>query len=118
MNNFEMILLLAIVAIFVTPILLGNLIARLLKLKDTAGRISLVLFALTLGIAPFAWQFVQAKVEANQHKAALDDWNSKAKRTSNSIDPETKLSGVEITFGASDRPGAAEISSKRSSDDK
>jgi SecD/SecF fusion protein len=49
------IILAVIVAIFIVPILLGNLLSRVLKLQDMAGRFSVVLLAFTLGIAPFAW---------------------------------------------------------------
>ena len=48
-------MLAVIVAIFAVPILLGNLLASALKLKDMAGRFSVVLLAFTLGVAPFAW---------------------------------------------------------------
>ncbi len=54
-NTSSWLVLVVIAAIFVLPIGLGTLIARLLKLKDLSQRISVVLFAVTLGIAPFAW---------------------------------------------------------------
>ena len=76
-----------IVAIFVLPIALGTAIARLLRLKDLATRISVVLFAVTLGTAPFAWHIVQGKLEMLRYEAALAEWKGRANRKSNNITP-------------------------------
>ncbi|MBT4864745.1 MAG: protein translocase subunit SecD, partial [Planctomycetaceae bacterium] len=54
-DSSSWIILAVIVAIFAVPILLGNLLATALKLKDMGGRFSVVLLAFTLGVAPFAW---------------------------------------------------------------
>ncbi|MCA9028005.1 MAG: protein translocase subunit SecD [Planctomycetaceae bacterium] len=48
------VMILMILAIVILPFVLGQLIERALKLKDVAFRIGLVLFAITLGLAPFA----------------------------------------------------------------
>jgi hypothetical protein len=102
-------MLLVLVAIFLVPILLGNLVARLLKLKDLAGRLSVVFFALTMGIAPFAWHFTMVRVEARQYDAALTEWESKASRKSNNVAPddrgtkdlESVLPNLQIKYSAS-----------------
>ncbi len=45
---------LAIIAIIVVPFALGNLIAKLLRMRDHANKIGIVLFTLVLAIWPFA----------------------------------------------------------------
>jgi SecD/SecF fusion protein len=65
------IILAVIVAIFVAPILLGNLLSRVLKLKDMAGRLSVVLLAFTLGIAPFAWHLYDGNRKGADWKTSL-----------------------------------------------
>ena len=102
-------MLLVLAAIFLVPILLGNLVARLLKLKDLAGRLSVVFFALTMGIAPFAWHFTMVRVEARRYDAALTEWESEASRKSNNITPDGQgvkdlrivLPNLQIKYSAS-----------------
>ena len=52
---------LTIIAIIVVPFLLGNAIARALKMKDYATKIGIVLFALTIGLGPFAVRAIEGK---------------------------------------------------------
>ena len=66
--------LLAAVAVFVLPFVLGKLIARMLRMKDVAVRIGLVLLAATLGLTPFAAQWVLGMQEQREYQAALAEW--------------------------------------------
>ncbi|MEX2287624.1 MAG: protein translocase subunit SecD, partial [Planctomycetaceae bacterium] len=52
-------ILLVLLLVFVLPLVLGTLLARLLKLPDMARRISIVLFALILGVMPFVWHEIK-----------------------------------------------------------
>ncbi len=56
------IIILWLFGIFVVPFLLGNLIARVLRMKSDARRISTVLMVLFFGLAPFVYQM------ANGHR--------------------------------------------------
>lgn len=102
------IILAGIAVVFLVPILLGNLIARLLKLKDMRARISVVLFAVTLGVAPFAWNFIYGELEMRHYKSALAEWKQKGTRTSNEITPDDaavqklreELPELQIEFSA------------------
>ncbi|MDA0834003.1 MAG: protein translocase subunit SecD [Planctomycetota bacterium] len=42
--------------VFVVPFILGTLVAKMLKLKDVAGRLTLVFFALFMGATPMMYQ--------------------------------------------------------------
>ena len=64
-------ILAVIVAIFAVPILLGNLLARLLKLKDLGGRMAVVLLTFTLGVAPFGWAFYDGMQKGADWKTCL-----------------------------------------------
>lgn len=52
--------LLLLVALCVVPYIVGAFLARALRLKEYSNRIGTVLFALTLGVAPFAYHIIQA----------------------------------------------------------
>lgn len=52
--------LLLVIALCVLPYIVGAFLARALRLKEFSNRIGTVLFALTLGLAPFAYQIIQA----------------------------------------------------------
>ncbi len=65
----KFIMILAVIfSIFVLPFLLGNFIARTLKLKDLAGRISLVLCVTFGGLAPFIWPFVNYQFQITEYE--------------------------------------------------
>lgn len=60
-------LILGVLAVvFITPFLLGNLIGRLLRLKDLSGRISVVLMSLFMALAPFVYQEITGRIEHSQ----------------------------------------------------
>lgn len=52
--------LLMLAALCVLPYLVGAFLARALRLKEFSNRIGTVLFAVTLGLAPFAYHVIQA----------------------------------------------------------
>lgn len=62
--------LLIAVAIIGLPFLFGSMLARGLKMKEYALKISLVLLALFLGIAPIASQYVFGFAERNAYQRA------------------------------------------------
>lgn len=66
------VLFLLVAAIFVVPFMLGALIAGALKLKDLGFRIGVVLFAVTLGIAPFAYAIVAGDSENTAFERAKE----------------------------------------------
>ena len=77
--------LLTAIVVFVGPFLVAKLIARLLRLKDISVRLGIVLLAATLGITPFAAQWVLGMQEQREHDAALAEWQEKLEqRQSNS----------------------------------
>jgi hypothetical protein len=80
--------LLAAVAVFVLPFVLGKLIARLLRMKDISVRIGVVLLAAFLGLTPFVSQWVLGMQEQREYQAALAEWRQKQ---------EERLSNSKIT---------------------
>lgn len=77
--------LLTAIVVFVGPFLVAKLIARLLRLKDISVRLGIVLLAATLGITPFAAQWVLGMQEQREYDAALAEWQEKLEqRQSNS----------------------------------
>lgn len=60
---------------FLIPYGLGVLIARQLKLKEYAFKISVVLFAATLGLMPFAYQILYRSLETRHYQARLEAYN-------------------------------------------
>ena len=68
-------ILLAVVAtVFVVPFVLGSLIARALRLRDMGFRVGIVLFALVLGLAPFAWQSIVGAMERSAYEQDYEEW--------------------------------------------
>ena len=57
-SSLGWIALAVVVGVVFVPFLLGQLLERWLRLKDVAFRIGVVLFALTLGLAPFATRLI------------------------------------------------------------
>ncbi|MCA9069904.1 MAG: hypothetical protein KDA84_13315, partial [Planctomycetaceae bacterium] len=55
---------------------LGVLIARQLKLKDYAFKISVVLFAALLGLMPFLYQGVLGVYEQQNYENRLAEWEA------------------------------------------
>ncbi|VAX37667.1 Protein translocase subunit SecD, partial [hydrothermal vent metagenome] len=66
-TKFLMILA-VIFSIFVLPFILGNFIARTLKLKDLAGRISVVLCVTFCGLTPFIWPFISHQFQVTEYE--------------------------------------------------
>jgi hypothetical protein len=62
--------------VFLVPYGLGVLIARQLKLKEYAFRISLVLFAATLGLMPFAYQSIVGALEQKHYDEKLAEYEA------------------------------------------
>ena len=69
--------LLTAIVVFVGPFLVAKLIARMLRLKDISVRLGIVLLAATLGITPFAAQWVLGMQEQREYDAALAEWQQK-----------------------------------------
>ena len=89
---------------FLIPYGLGVLIARQLKLKEYALKISIVLFAATLGLMPFAYQILLSQFEDQQFANRLEAYNEWEKnRTITDEDiqeiveqyPKLRISGTE-----------------------
>ena len=78
--------LLITAGVFLVPYGLGVLIARQLKMKEYAGRISIVLFAATLGVLPFVYQSLLGQLEQQQYEQALAEWE--AEQDDQPITPE------------------------------
>ena len=49
--------------VFIAPFVVGNLIARLLRLEDLSTRIGVVLFSISASLAPFIFVMMQTQVE-------------------------------------------------------
>lgn len=62
--------------VFLIPYGLGVLIARSLKLKEYAFKISLVLFAATLGLMPFAYQSILGVLEQRHYDEELAEYQA------------------------------------------
>ena len=68
--------LLITVGIFLIPYGLGVLIARMLKMKEYAFKIAVVLFAATLGLMPFAYQHILGVFEDLHHERQLAEYEA------------------------------------------
>lgn len=78
--------LLMTAAVFLVPYGLGVLIARQLKLKEYAFKISVVLFAATLGVMPFVYQIILGQWEQRAYDRRLEAWE--ARQQESPIEPE------------------------------
>ena len=96
--------LLLTAGVFLVPYVLGVLIARGLKLKEYAFKISLVLFTATLGLMPFVYQVILGNLEQSKYEAqvkAYDDWNDNRPITDDHIKeiqknhPTLQISGAQ-----------------------
>ena len=101
-------ILAVIVAIIAVPILLGNLLAGMLKLKDMAGRFSVILLAFTLGIAPFAWHLYDGNQKGADLKTSLVGGDVDGKRINGAIRLGIDLAGgtnliFEVDHSASEK---------------
>lgn len=67
------IVLLALVALIVLPFVIGQWLATALKVKDMGNRIGVVLFALAIGIAPFAIHMLTKDPKAPDQPRKLVD---------------------------------------------
>jgi hypothetical protein len=63
--------------VFLVPYGLGVLIARQLKLKEYTWRITVVLFAGTLGVMPFLYQGLLGYLEQEQYKEQVAEYEAK-----------------------------------------
>lgn len=68
--------LLITLGVFLIPYGLGVLIARQLKLKEYALKISIVLVATSLGLMPFLYQGVLAAYEERNYENRLKEWKA------------------------------------------
>ena len=66
-----------VVLLLGVPFLLGSLIARWLKMKETATKIGVVLLSLELGLAPFISQYVIGALEEQRYEQELTGWQKK-----------------------------------------
>lgn len=65
-------LLMFALLVFVVPLVLGPVIAKMLKLKDVSGRISLVLFALFMGLTPMLFQMTRGNSWKESFNLGID----------------------------------------------
>lgn len=68
--------LLLTIGVFVIPYGLGVLIARQLKLKEYALKISTVLVATSLGLMPFLYQNILGVYEQQHYEKRLAEWEA------------------------------------------
>ncbi len=68
--------LLITVGVFLVPYGLGVLIARQLKMKEYAFKITLVLFAATLGLMPFLYQSILGVLEQRHYEKELAEYET------------------------------------------
>lgn len=68
---------LVIVVLFAVPFMLGAAIARGLKMKDQATKISVILLALFIGLTPFVKQYVVGYLEHNKYEKVKRTWQDK-----------------------------------------
>lgn len=66
--------------VFVAPFVLGVLIARGLNVRDMGTRIGTVLFAVTLGLAPFVYQYVKGAREQADYTQKLAAWDAEGSK--------------------------------------
>lgn len=71
------IVFLVVLAVFVLPFVVGSFLGRVLRVKDLAFKIGVVLFTAVLGVAPFVWQSVVGAMERRDYQAELADWQSR-----------------------------------------
>ncbi len=83
------------IAVFLIPYGLGVLIARLLKMKEYAFRISVVLFAATLGSMPFIYQGILGHYEQRHYEQRLAEYEARQKEFQ--ISPE-EVSTIQEQF--------------------
>lgn len=96
-----------VVLILGLPFLLGNLIARWIKMKDMSTKISVILLALILGMSPFVSQYVIGWEEQGRYDEDLSAWKEKQKyRDQISADgiaelkAKAKVPGLEVRWQA------------------
>ena len=83
------------------PFLLGNLIARQLKVKDLATKIAVILLATELALGPFVAEYISGWAQDRDHQKQLDKYNDKQKKR-NTIsqadlkDLEDAVTGIDI----------------------
>jgi hypothetical protein len=78
--------LLITAGVFLIPYGLGVLIARQLKMKEYAFKITLVLFAATLGLMPFVYQSILGVLEQQYYDKQLAEYE--AEKSEFKITPE------------------------------
>ncbi len=66
-----------VLLILAVPFGLGSLIARSLKMKDLAMKISVIILATELGLAPFLAEYVRGYLEKRQYNQQLAHWQEK-----------------------------------------
>lgn len=65
------------IGVFLVPYGLGVFLSRQLKLKEYAFRISLVLFAGTLGVMPFVYQSIVGVLEQRHYDKQVAEYEAK-----------------------------------------
>jgi SecD/SecF fusion protein len=63
---------LLMLCVIVLPFVLGNLIARWLRMKDIATRCGIILFVLFLAVTPFAWQMIHHRSPKDSLAMGID----------------------------------------------
>ena len=58
--------------VIVVPFILGNLIARALRMKDISMKIGIVLFAVFLAVTPFGWRIAHGKSPMDALRMGID----------------------------------------------
>ena len=68
---------LIVMAVLGAPFLAGSLIARWLKMKETATKFGVILLAIELGLAPFVSQYGIEALERRQHAKEMAVYEEK-----------------------------------------
>jgi hypothetical protein len=96
------------IAVFVLPFVVGNLIARALRVKEWGQRIGVVLLAATLGVLPFAYQYLARYYEQAAYDRRVASWEERGEQFQISDEDVEELrkrrAGLTIITEASDRP--------------
>lgn len=96
------------IAVFVLPFVVGNLIGRALRVKEWSQRIGVVLLSATLGVLPFAYQYLAGYYEQAAYERRVASWDERGERFQVSDEDVAELrkrrAALTVITEASDRP--------------
>jgi SecD/SecF fusion protein len=61
-----------VVLVIVVPFVVGNLVARALRMKDLSMKIGIIFFAVSLAVTPFAWRIAHGKNPMDALRMGID----------------------------------------------